>query len=164
MKARFIYTIALAIAALDQLSKSAVASRLPYGASVPLFGPADITLVRNSGGAFGLFQSSTVPLTVISLVVVIGIVILSRNGRRLAPLVGWALALQLGGAIGNLADRIRLGYVVDFIDLRVWPVFNVADIAITGGILLLAAHIIFCDRAARTARESAPAESEPAKR
>ena len=164
MKARYIYIVALAIAALDQLTKSIVASRLPYGASVPMLGPVDITLVRNPGGAFGLFQSSTIPLTIVSLVVVIGIVVLSRKGRALTPLVGAALALQLGGAIGNLADRLRLGYVVDFIDLRVWPVFNVADIAVTGGILLLAAYIIFYDRAARTVDENALAESEPAKR
>lgn len=164
MRATLLYTIALVVAILDQLTKLFVVSRLPFGASVPLLGPVDITLVRNTGGAFGLFQTATVPLTIISLVVVVGIIVLSRTGRRLSALVGTALALQLGGALGNLIDRLRLGYVVDFIDLRVWPVFNLADIAITGGILLLAAYIIFCDRAARTVDENRLAESEPAKR
>lgn len=165
MKPRYIYTAAFIVALIDQFTKWAVQSRLPYGASVPLVGPLEITLVRNPGGAFGLFQSGTVPLTIISLIVVIGIVWVSRRGEAVSPMIGAALALQLGGAVGNLADRLRLGYVVDFINLRVWPVFNVADVAITGGILLLAAYLLLCERTApTTVRDPQTVESEAAKR
>lgn len=153
------------VAALDQLTKLIVLSRLSYGASVTLLGPVDITLVRNPGGAFGLFQTWAVPLTVVSVAVVTGIVVISRKGCPLSPLVGTALALQLGGASGNLIDRLRLGHVVDFINLRVWPIFNLADVSITIGILLLAGYLVFCGRAApRSAGEAPLAESEPAKR
>jgi signal peptidase II len=165
LKATRIYTIALAVAVVDQLTKLFVVSRLPYGASVPLFGSVEITLVRNPGGAFGLFQTAAIPLTIISLVVVAGIVVISRRGGPLSPLVGTSLALQLGGALGNLIDRLRYGHVVDFINLQVWPIFNVADTAITIGILLLAGYLVFCGRTAPRQVGDAPlAESEPAKR
>lgn len=165
MKARYIYTAAFVVAVIDQITKLAVQSRLPYGASVPLAGPVDITLVRNPGGAFGLFQSGTVPITIISLIVVLGIVWVSRRSGTVSPMIGAALALQLGGAVGNLADRLRLGYVVDFINVQVWPVFNIADVAITGGIVLLAVFLLLCERAApATARDPQTVESEAAKR
>lgn len=165
MRTRSIYIVALVVTILDQLTKLLVTSRLPYGASVPMLGPIDVTLVRNPGGAFGLFQDWAAPLTIISLIVVVGIVVLSRRSGRLSLLVGIALALQLGGALGNLIDRLRLGYVVDFINLQVWPVFNLADIAITSGIALLAVHIIFCERSApQTTGDVSLVESEPAKR
>ncbi len=165
MRAVHIYTIALALAAVDQIAKLFVVSRVPYGGSVPLFGPVEITLVRNPGGAFGLFQSGAIPLTIISLVVVAGIVIISRRGVPLSPLIGISLALQLGGALGNLIDRLRYGHVVDFINLQVWPIFNFADMSITIGILLLASYLVLCGRTAPDQIGDAPlADSEPAKR
>ena len=128
-------------------------------------GPVEITLVRNPGGAFGLFQSGAVPLTIISLIVVAGIVMISRRSGQMVLLLGVALGLQLGGAVGNLLDRLRFGHVVDFINVQVWPIFNVADVAITTGIVLLAGHLVLCDRAARRPVGDAPlAESEAAKR
>ncbi len=111
-----------------------------------LDGPICIAPTRNPGGAFGLFQSWAGLLTVITVAVVVVIVLLTRRGVPLHPLAGTALALQLGGALGNLIDRLRLGYVLDFIDVRVWPVFNIADSAITLGVLLLVGYLIFCDR------------------
>ena len=168
MRATHIYIIALAVAALDQLTKLIVLSRLSYGASVPLLGPVDITLVRNPGGAFGLFQTYAVPLTIVSVAVVTGIVVISRKGGPLSPLVGTALALQLGGAAGNLIDRLRLGHVVDFINPKVWPIFNLADVSITIGILLLAGYLLFwerrCPHRHGCEETCVPAESEPAKR
>lgn len=147
MKARYLYLIAVAVILLDQASKFAVVSRLPFGSSVPVLdGILYLTAIGNRGGAFGLFQSWAGMLTVISIVVCVAIVVIVRRRIALPALVGIALALQLGGAVGNLIDRIRFHYVVDFIDLRVWPVFNVADSAITIGIVLLAYYLIFLER------------------
>lgn len=147
MKARYLYLIALAVVVLDQASKFAVISRLPFGSSVPVLdGIVYLTTVRNPGGAFGLFQSWALMLTVVTIAVCVAIVILVRRKVALPAIVGAALALQLGGAVGNLIDRARFHYVIDFVDLRVWPVFNVADSAITIGIVLLAYYLIFLER------------------
>lgn len=147
MKARYLYLIALAVILLDQASKFAVTNRLPFGSSVPVLdGIVYFTVVTNRGGAFGLFQSLAGMLTVITIGVCAAIIVLVRRKIALPAFAGIALALQLGGAVGNLIDRIRFHYVVDFIDLRVWPVFNVADSAITIGIVLLAYYLIFLER------------------
>lgn len=140
---------------LDQASKWAVLKRLPFGSSVPVLGDlVHFTTVRNPGGAFGLFQSGTGILTIITIATVVTIAVTVRRRSALPPSAGVALALLLGGALGNLIDRIRLGSVTDFIDVRVWPVFNLADAAITAGIVLLAYHMIFCE----SRGDSAPAK------
>lgn len=158
MTATRIYSIALAVAAFDQVTKLFVASRMQHGDSVPA-GPLHITLVHNTGGAFGLFQSGAAPLAVISLAVVVVIVVYSRRVGSFSGLVGTALGLELGGAAGNLADRLRLGYVVDFIDLQVWPVFNIADASITIGVILLAVYLMFSGKqACREDGEASPPE------
>lgn len=147
MKARYLYLTALAIILIDQASKFAVMNRLPFGSSVPaLDGIVYLTVVSNRGGAFGLFQSWAGMLTMITIAVCAAIIVLVRRKVALPPFAGIALALQLGGAVGNLIDRVRFHYVVDFIDLRVWPVFNVADSAITIGIVLIAYYLIFLER------------------
>lgn len=146
MRARYFYLLALLMVILDQASKWFVMSRFSFGLSVPVIGSlVRITAVRNAGGAFGLFQSWAVLLALIAVAVVAAIAILIRRGRALPVVLGVALALQLGGAVGNLIDRLRFRCVVDFIDLGVWPVFNVADSAITAGILLLAYYLLFCE-------------------
>ena len=148
MKARYLYLIALMVVILDQTSKWAVLNRLPYGSSVPVIGDiVYFTTVRNPGGAFGMFQSSAGILTVITLATVIGITIVVRRRNAVPALAGIALALLLGGSVGNLIDRVRFGHVVDFIDLygRFWPVFNVADSAITVGIIVLACYFLFVE-------------------
>lgn len=161
MKARYLYVIALAVVALDQASKHLALSRLPFGSSVPVVGSAvHLTMVRNAGGAFGLFQSWAGLLTVITIAVAAVIIVLIRRRTALPGLVGVGLALQLGGAVGNLIDRVRFHYVVDFIDLRVWPVFNLADSAITLGLLLLAYYLVFCER--RRPDAESPASDSPA--
>ena len=147
IKTRYYYLIALAVVVLDQLSKHLITSRMMFESSVPvIWNVFHITLVRNSGGAFGLFQSWAGLLTLITAAAIIVIVVLIRRRVQLPVMIGIALALQLGGAVGNLIDRIRFHYVVDFIDFRVWPVFNLADSAITAGILLLAWYVIFHER------------------
>jgi len=153
LRTSYLYVLALAVGGADQASKLIVTTRLPFGSSAPLFGgPIYIAPVRNPGGAFGLLESWAGLLMVVTVAVVVAIIFLIRRGVPLHPLVGTALALQLGGALGNLIDRVRFGYVLDFIDLRVWPVFNIADSAITIGFFLLLGYLIFCDKAVSKAK------------
>lgn len=130
------WLIAALTVAGDQLSKWIVRSAFLPQQSLPILpGVLHLTYARNTGAAFSLFQGQAAALVIISVIVAgwIGWELL-RHPRR-APVL--PLGMILGGAIGNLIDRLRFGYVEDFIDLRVWPVFNVADSAITLGVAWL---------------------------
>ncbi|SFH17967.1 signal peptidase II . Aspartic peptidase. MEROPS family A08 [Desulfotomaculum arcticum] len=122
----------------DQISKYVITSTMAQGQSIAVLSPVFfITYVLNPGAAFGLLANKTEFFILVSIIVVIGIMV----GYRYLP-GEWvwahtALGLISGGAIGNLIDRIRIGRVIDFLDFRVWPVFNLADTAIVIGALLL---------------------------
>jgi signal peptidase II len=139
------------IVAVDQWTKQlAVTHLLESGVrSVPVFGPyIRFTYVENRGAAFGLLQEQTSFFILVGLTV-IGVILYSlRHMSRPSLILTISLGLQLGGAIGNLIDRVRFGYVVDFMDLSVWPVFNVADSAIVCGVIGLAYTLAFPPRAA----------------
>ena len=122
---------------IGQITKHVVASSIALDSAVKLIGPFSIRHVQNSGIAFGLFSSATVVVIVLTTVAVAWmLVFFARSGAR-HPALPVALGLLIGGSISNLVDRVRLGYVTDFLDLRWWPVFNVADAAITCGCVLL---------------------------
>jgi len=124
--------------AADQLTKHLIAAAFHPGESLPLVPRVlHLTYVQNTGAAFGLFKGQHALFIVLSLVVIMWIAREFLTTRVLPSPVRWGYALVLGGAAGNLLDRMRLGHVVDFIDLRVWPVFNVGDSAITIGVALL---------------------------
>ena len=124
--------------AADQLTKLAITAAFQPGQSLPLLAPIlHLTYVQNTGAAFGLFKGQQALFVLLSLLV-IGAIIWELAAKRVhAASTLWGSGLVLGGAVGNLIDRLRLGYVIDFIDLRVWPVFNVGDSAITIGVCLL---------------------------
>jgi signal peptidase II len=126
---------ALVIAA-DQVAKAAIEAHLVPGEDVDLLGPLGLTLSHNRGVAFGLAGGAGAPLVLITLLA-LGVVgyLFARNPTR--PGMWVATGLLAGGAIGNLADRVRAGAVTDFVDLPPWPPFNLADMAITAGVLLL---------------------------
>lgn len=128
----------LGVLALDQLTKRLVSSNMYLGESIPPEGWVRITYGVNTGAAFGLFQDHTLLLTVLSVFAIGFLVYFYRTHSQLHPLFRLALGLQLGGAFGNLIDRVRLGSVVDFIDIGPWPIFNVADSAVVIGVALLA--------------------------
>ena len=135
--------LSILILAADQGSKWLAVRALAPGESVALLGRAlHLTLVHNRGTAFGILPNWTPSLLAAAIALSVAILLHNRQflGRHL--LVSLALALQLGGAAGNLLDRLLKGYVVDFIDLRIWPVFNLADAAITVGVVLLLWHLI----------------------
>ncbi len=129
--------VAFLIVLSDQLSKWAAHAWLEPLQSVPLIpGILHLTYVRNTGAAFGLLRGWA-SLFIVLAVLIAGWLSLELTRRHHAPLNRLGLALVLGGAVGNLIDRLRIGSVIDFIDLRVWPVFNLADSAITIGVGLL---------------------------
>ncbi len=122
----------------DQLSKALVRASYTPGESLPLLSPIlHLTYVQNTGAAFGLFKGQQFLFIGCSLLVMGWILWELLAKPPASPATAWAFALILGGAAGNLIDRLRFGYVVDFLDLRVWPIFNVGDSAITIGVTLL---------------------------
>jgi signal peptidase II len=139
-------TIAIAAVAADQLTKQVVARALALNEEVQIAGPFSIHHVHNSGIAFGLFSSATsIVIALTALAVVWMLVFFARSGAR-HPVLPVALGLVLGGSLANLLDRIRLGHVTDFLDLRFWPAFNLADVFIVVGVATLFAALAGADR------------------
>lgn len=132
---------------LDQAVKWLVQRAMaPFESIEWLSNIVSITYVRNYGAAFGILQSQTFLLTAVAGSVVW---LIWHNRRRLqnySKLSRLGLAIALGGVVGNGIDRLRLGYVVDYIDLHIWPVFNIADINIVLGVFLLGVGIWLEDR------------------
>ena len=147
------YGLAIAVVALDQAVKAWMVGglRLIPGLSLDVWGPLRLTLVENRGVSFGLFQSDAPwtrwALAGFSLAVAGVLAGWARRAER--PLTGFCVGLIMGGAVGNLIDRVRLGSVVDFVDVQSlhfpW-VFNLADSAITVGIILLLAENLLSPR------------------
>ncbi len=138
--------VAGAAVVADQLTKQVVGRTLSLGESVDIVGPFTIHHVQNSGIAFGLFGSRT-PIVIAVTAIAVGamLVFFARSGRR-HPVLPVALGLVLGGSIANLVDRVRLGYVTDFIDLDAWPAFNLADSFIVVGVTILFGALVLADR------------------
>jgi signal peptidase II len=124
-----------------------------------VLGPLSIHHVQNSGIAFGLFASATAVVIVLTtLAVAWMLVFFARSGQR-HPVLPVALGLVIGGSVSNLVDRVRLGHVTDFLDLRWWPAFNLADTFICVGVAILLVTLAAADRprARRARRVDAPA-------
>jgi len=122
---------------LDRLSKVWALVYLTAHGPVKLAKYFWLNYVENTGAAFGMFQNANM-LLILVMLLIIGYVIYSwKDITKYGGLATWAAVLILTGALGNLYDRFTLGFVVDFIDWRVWPVFNVADACITVGAVLL---------------------------
>jgi signal peptidase II len=138
--------VAAAAVAADQVTKHIVSSRLAFGDSVDIAGPFSIHHVQNSGIAFGLFSRSTPVVIVLTAVAVSWMLwFFARSGSR-HPVLPAALGLLIGGSVSNLLDRVRLGHVTDFIDLRYWPAFNLADTFIVVGVAILLLALVAADR------------------
>lgn len=146
------FLTALLLAVADQLSKLWIRSNLAIGESLFEVGFFRFIRVHNSGAAFGLFQGQSFLLTLIALVGVAALLLYALFFHHKLPFLGnrlgkLALGLVLGGTVGNLIDRIYLGYVTDFIAVSIWPAFNIADSAIVVGIIILAYSLIGLARA-----------------
>jgi len=129
-----------------------VTKTLAIDESVHVVGPLSIHHVQNSGIAFGLFSSATAVVTVVTGIAVVWmLVFFARSGSR-HPVLPAALGLLIGGSMSNLVDRVRLHHVTDFIDLKWWPAFNLADSFIVVGVAILLTALVAADRAPRPPR------------
>lgn len=138
--------VAATAVAADQLTKWVVSSRLSLGEAIPLLGPFRIHNVRNTGIAFGLFSSSTTAVTALTAAAVVAMLVFFARAAQRHPLLPVSLGLVIGGSAANLIDRVRLGYVTDFLDLDYWPAFNLADTFIVAGVGLLFVSFVAADR------------------
>lgn len=125
------------VVAADQVAKALIEADLVPGEHVDVLGPLALTLAHNRGVAFGLASGGGVVLVGLTLAALIFVAVLfARDPDR--PGMWVAVGLLAGGALGNLIDRVRVGEVTDYIDLLSWPPFNLADIAVTLGVVVLA--------------------------
>ena len=135
--------VTFAVVYADRLTKLFFSDLLADGESLPVIrNVLHMTLVHNTGVAFGFFKDQGIVFIVIPVIaiflLIFNIYYYRRNDQALSRIYIVAFSLILGGAIGNLIDRIVYGHVIDFIDLRIWPVFNIADSAITIGAIIIA--------------------------
>lgn len=132
------FAIIFLVLSVDQITKIIVSNNLELNQTLPLIkGIMGITLVHNRGAAFGLLRNQFF-LFIISSIGAIVLIYFGLKKNRHNKYYIVCLSLILAGALGNLIDRLRLGYVIDFLNFYIWPVFNIADSAITMGALFLA--------------------------
>jgi signal peptidase II len=148
--------LAVAVAALlaDQLTKQIVMSQLALGDSVHVAGPLYIRHVKNPGIAFGLFSSWASVVTIVTACAVLWMLVYFAKAGARHPVLPVALGLLIGGSAANLTDRLRLGHVTDFLDLRFWPAFNLADTFIVVGVAVLLVALVAAERTPRLRRIS----------
>jgi len=132
--------IALVVIALDQILKNAIQQNLALGESMLVFPPSEFIRIvhwMNTGAAFGMFQGGNAILMGLTSVIIVVILVYYQSLPDKHLFQKICLALMLGGALGNLIDRIRLGYVIDFVAVGNFPVFNLADSCVTVSVILL---------------------------
>ncbi len=129
----------------DQLTKTLIRHNLGLNESVPLGNILHLSYITNTGSAFGLFKGANQFFIVIDFIAILLILYFIKETKD-GNLAYMSFGMLLGGTIGNLIDRIIYGHVIDFIDFRFWPVFNVADSAVTIGVILLLLIIILWEK------------------
>ncbi len=154
------FLLMLLILSVDQISKYIAVDKLSDAPVTIINGVFDLTYVQNTGGAFGLLRDEKwffligVPLILLAVSIYI-----IKNARK-SDMIVLSAALIMGGAVGNYIDRVRLGYVIDFLDFKVWPVFNLADVSIVVGTCLLGFYIIFTDEERKNCPEEKGSEQD----
>jgi len=132
-----VFIIVVTILSLDQLVKFIVTKNLAPNSSLPVIkGIFHLTLVHNPGAAFGILKNQLVLFIFTSIFAIILIYLNLKNNKH-KKYIAVSMSLILAGALGNLCDRLFFGYVIDYLDFRIWPVFNIADTSITIGAILL---------------------------
>jgi signal peptidase II len=143
-----VISLVVLVFGLDQTTKFLVSQSLELGRSWPAEGFFRITHSYNTGSAFGLFNGQNAPLILVSLGGIGLLTWVYRSQPHPSQWLRLSLGLQLGGAVGNLTDRLIIGHVVDFIDVGPWPIFNVADSSLVVGVTLLG-WLLLAGRAGR---------------
>jgi len=137
-KNTLVFSTALLIVILDQFTKFLVKQNFQLNQSIPIIkNILHLTYITNTGSAFGLFKGLNWFFVFFSVIVIIAIFYYLKKIVKSRKLLQFAAGLLLGGTIGNLIDRVAYGAVIDFIDFRIWPVFNIADSAVTIGVIIL---------------------------
>jgi signal peptidase II len=147
MKRMIYYLIVVLIAGLDQMVKWILINQVDLFEKITVIpGIFDITHIRNDGAAYNMFSSMPVLLIAMpSMVMLAGLVYIALAKKNNHVLLMSAIAMVIGGGLGNLIDRIKTGYVVDYLDIHIIPIFNLADIFICVGCGLLFIYLIFID-------------------
>lgn len=139
-----ILLIALLVLILDQWTKFYIKTTMLPGMSIPVVDNIfHITYVLNPGAAFGILEHQTAFFVIVAICVLIATVYFYRFIAVKHQMLRAGIALMAGGAVGNVIDRIKTGYVVDFFDFRIWPVFNIADIAIVTGVSFIIFYLLY---------------------
>ncbi len=131
------YAIASMVVVIDQLIKYVVHQTMQLGQTIPLCGILKLTYVRNTGAAFSLFIGFSPYLAVVGVIVVLAVICFHYRLPAKRYDLQSGLAFILGGSLGNLIDRVFRSYVIDYLDITIWPVFNFADIMINAGVILI---------------------------
>ncbi len=152
--------LAGALVGVDQLTKWLVVTHLQRGEFIRVCSFLKIKHTDNTGIAFGLWSDGGRALPLLAAVCIVLLLLWGSRYARQSGVVGWSLALLVGGALGNMVDRIRVGRVTDFIDVSFWPVFNFADTCVVIGALLLLVHGLFLHKPACCAGAAPPAARE----
>ena len=143
----YYFLIIIVAVAVDQLIKRLVVDTMALYESIPVLQDVfHITYIRNTGAAFSIMEGQISVLILLPVVMITAAVVFIIIKRRTAhPLLMTSVAMIAGGGIGNLIDRVALGYVVDYLDFRVFPIFNAADIFVCAGCGLLILYVLFID-------------------
>lgn len=128
----------ISIVVLDRITKLLVVNTMTENMSIPIIKNVfHLTYILNPGAAFGMLQNSRTFFILLTFLIVASAIFFRKKLQQESTLVQYGIGLFLGGALGNVIDRIETGLVIDFFDLRIWPIFNVADIAICLGVGLI---------------------------
>ena len=137
----FFILITIAIITIDRLTKNYIISHIKLGESIKLLNILNLTYAQNKGAAFGILQGKLFFFITVSIFV-IGLIIIFYEALVKSKISLVSISLILGGTIGNILDRIFYGFVIDFIDFKIWPIFNIADSALTIGIIIFSIYLI----------------------
>lgn len=139
-----ILLLAIVIVIVDQLSKFYIQGHMELGMSIPVLQDVfHITYILNPGAAFGLFEHQTAFFVIIAVGMVMATIYFYPQIPKQYRLLRFGVGLMVGGAMGNVIDRIKTGYVIDFFDFRIWPIFNIADAGIVCGVGCIIFTIIY---------------------
>lgn len=140
----FLTFFVISIIILDQFVKYLIVSNMFLGQSIPLItNILHLTYILNSGAAFGILENQRFFFILIAVILIFAIIYFHTQILRLSKLFQLGIAMLFSGAIGNMIDRIFIGKVVDYIDFRIWPIFNLADIAIVLGCIIVIYELLF---------------------
>ena len=139
-----ILILAMAVVDIDQWSKYYVQTHMSLGMSIPLIPSVfHLTYILNPGAAFGILENQRTFFVIVGLLMIGAVVYLYPRIPANMRLLRLGTGLMMGGAVGNVIDRIQTGHVVDFFDFRIWPIFNIADIAIVVGVSCIIYTLLF---------------------